>query len=118
MPHPADENLLTMIEELAAAGQPALSNAEFSDKIGMTKDGVMHAIRRLALRGLIQTEVIRARRRIYACRIGKWTDLSVIGCGAGNWLKRSDDIARTKVDREPCFLCGIRADIGCRHSRA
>lgn len=23
-----------------------------------------------------------------------------------------------RVDREPCFMCGVRGDIGCRHRRA
>jgi len=120
-PHPTDHILLDLIETLAHAGKPSLSNAEFAGRIqGMTKDGVMHAIRRLAMRGLIQTEVIRARRRIYVCQTGKWTDFNPTPpCGASNWLAgSSDDITRRKVTRDPCFQCGVRADIGCRHQRA
>lgn len=115
-----DESLLTLIEQLAGVGAPALSNAAFAEQIGggLTKDGVMHAMRRLAMRNMIRTEVVRARRRIFACRIGKWTDFNALACRAGNWMASKDDIALTRTNREPCFMCGIRADIGCMHTRA
>jgi hypothetical protein len=28
-----------------------------------------------------------------------------------------DDIANRIVDRDPCTYCGVRRDIGCRHTR-
>lgn len=115
-----DEALLALIETIADAGGPALSNTAFAERVGMglTKDGVMHGMRRLAERGLVKTDVVRGRRRIYACRIGKWTDFNALACRAGNWMASKDDIALTRTNREPCVMCGIRADIGCRHSRA
>jgi hypothetical protein len=77
----------------------------------------MHAINRLAGRGMIRTEVIKARRRIFACRIGKWTGFSVIGCGASNWIAAQADVLRLRVERDPCPMCGIRRDVGCRHGK-
>lgn len=29
-----------------------------------------------------------------------------------------DEILARRVHRDPCFLCGTRGDVGCRHTRA
>jgi hypothetical protein len=31
--------------------------------------------------------------------------------------KREELEARPRVESEPCFMCGVRPDIGCRHRR-
>jgi hypothetical protein len=36
------------------------------------------------------------------------------------WMNRAATFGRIaeRVDREPCFRCGARADVGCKHRRA
>jgi hypothetical protein len=37
---------------------------------------------------------------------------------AGSKLLSADEIVARRVDRDACLRCGVRHDIGCKHSRA
>lgn len=107
------------------------SNGEIAGLLHM--EGVHTAsksILRLEARGAITVKRYRSSRVVTIVSTGQSTasalppspPLHADGAAGADHQSQGDASARTKaqplgIDREPCRLCGVRGDIGCRHTR-
>lgn len=130
--------LLALLTKCADAGRPAPTNAELAELLGLQhQNGASAALKRLEALGEVTVERFSNTRIVTIRSTGK----STAGI-PGGWKRtcshrvnadrpaRADnqpqgDTARVltkpeplSVNRDPCPCCGIRGDIGCRHTRA
>lgn len=96
-----------------------------------TRDEVLRLLERSRSRGMTAgmiAEQISANKSTVAGAIGELRSLghNVINSGGYrladgpvvNHASSPDDIEKRRVYRDPCFMCGVRADVGCRHRLA
>lgn len=133
-----DAKLLELLTRCAAEGRVAPSNAELTSLLKLERaNTVPRIVKRLEERGLIVVERYSCSRIITIVATGQRTGGVP---GTPHWLdanrarpaekKPKGDrapvvrppVVRTQpqpvsVDRNPCPRCGVRGDVGCRHSR-
>jgi hypothetical protein len=106
----------------ADKGLPCPTNptlAEVLDVESLTT--ITTAMRRLVDRGLISNKRVPAGRVVTILSTGRSTapgqspDKRDYMDGTGAADHKPEPV---RVNRDPCPLCAVRADIGCRHSRA
>lgn len=59
--------------------------------------------------------VATARRWLFDAGFVTMTDNSSVSAGMAYVQKGPDPETLSRVDREPCFKCGVRRDVGCKH---
>jgi IS30 family transposase len=91
---------LTRTEQICLLHKAGLKAQEISERVGMTRQGVYKALRRGGV--LPPYEGNPPPRRSYKPR--------------RDWIPQAD--LPPRLDRDPCVLCGVRGDIGCRHVEA
>lgn len=126
--------LLAYMTAAADAGAPCPNNAEAMAHIDAPNlADVNPLLDRLENDGLIRTERTGNRRRVQIVATGAWTDWTRYTGGRHRVLVghadpddftpkyregfRGDLPAERYVVRDACGYCGVRGDIGCRHSR-
>lgn len=128
-----DVTLLKLLTRCAEAGQPAPSNVVLAERLGLARpNSACLAIQRLEARGLIKVERFGMSRIVTIVETGKstagerklphWTRRDgTAPVQAQHQAKAADAPVQpqpVRVNRDPCPFCEVRADIGCRHSRA
>jgi hypothetical protein len=131
-PDPRLAVVLGMLVDAAEGGKPCPNNEVICDKVGLSSPAASSPML-VALENadLIRVERAGGNRRVQIIATGKWTGWTEIRRGTGRLVGRVTsptgadraiaiyrghipDSAR--VHREPCPRCGVRADVGCRHS--
>lgn len=128
-----DAKLLELITKCAREGHVAPTNVELAEHLGIDAPSTAYkALRRLEARGAIVVQRFASCRVITIASTGKRTASPMPPAHRQHADKaaRADDqpqaddsstvLARSeppRLDRDPCRLCGVRGDIGCRHSR-
>jgi hypothetical protein len=111
------------IYEAAKAGEPSPSDWFLAGLINRSSYSVQTSIKRLERLGTI--EVVRdRRRRVFIVAHGGWrTQVSNAAEMSENDYRRramlqaaaNEQAPKPIAPREPCFMCGVRGDIGCPH---
>jgi hypothetical protein len=109
----------------ARAGAPCPSNTELCRLVGATSVATpAHAIARMAKAGRLKVTHASNGREIHLTEL----DVTIVSKMRTLMLKRDQQTAQAKraadriapppppVFRDPCFRCGIRADVGCEHT--
>lgn len=81
--------------------------ADIAIQFGVQSPAVYKALRRT---GALPPYRIRPETKLGGGRVGRQA------AGLGN-EKRLEVQDRPRVSRDPCFLCGVRGDVGCKHQR-
>ena len=125
--------VLSILSRAADAHKPCPTNDEISDETGLPQaSSVVAVIGELRDLGIIEVNAKGGYRSITIVETGKCTDwttrpkryftrAAAAFDGEGNRIAngsfRGDLPPERYIDRTPCGFCGIRADVGCRHSR-
>ncbi len=128
------EKLLAVLSDCAAQGRAAPTNAELMDILGLERENsASRTLKRLEERGVVTVQRFTNSRVITITSTGKstagaagtahWTDENAAAGADDQPQGDAAPVARAKpeplrLDRDPCTFCGVRADVGCRHSRA
>ncbi len=110
----------------ATAGAPCPGNVRLAQIIGRkSQSSATKVLDNLVSRGMIRLERFQNHRIVTIVATGKRTAGEPgiphkARCG-NRWTVRhnaeiDDEALPARVDRDPCPRCGVRADIGCRHS--
>ena len=124
--------LLAMLTQYAEEGREAPTNHEMAEHLGIEHaTTASKVLQRLEVRGDVAVQRFKDFRIITITATGKSTAAALPPApsphtdGAAADDQPQGDAAGIlpklkplSVDREPCRLCGVRGDIGCRHSRA
>lgn len=118
--------VLEMVIAAAEAGAVCPSNTEFADHINDSYAGEYLAL--LERRGLVRVDRGRGVRVVTINATGKSTAWAPFHPNQGKRAPgakdmrgagyRGDPPAHLLVSRDPCPRCGVRSNVGCRHSRA
>ena len=136
---PSARALFALISLAAEAGEACPSNRKLAGVLGFSSVGHVPAVlNRIQAAGLIRIERGATARIVTILANGKRTAGEL---GNLHWRYRPEnkvrrhvkygegrprrgaerDAARgalpSRIDRDPCFYCGVRADVGCRHRR-
>ncbi len=132
----ADEQgarLLAILAKCAREGRGAPTNSEMAALLRIKNaPTASKALQRLEARGEVTVVRFRDSRVVTITATGESTAAALpptslnadAAAGADDQPQgNAASVARAKpeplrVDRDPCTFCGVRADIGCRHSRA
>lgn len=120
---PRQQHQLMLICIAAAnAGVAMPGNAELARRFGLNSgSNISHYLDLLAAKGLIRVERFHRSRRVTIVATGRSTRVDpadaierqpCFGRAAG---QPDDSRLPPRVDRDPCFRCGVRRDVGCRH---
>lgn len=131
---PIEALVLTLLERAANARQPVPSNYAIADRIGASSPSTpSHVLKKLEQHGLIRVERFQAGREITIVATGARTAFDGERTPHSHAGRRrapakiaeprpavAEPPARelatlVRVDRDPCFRCGTRRDLGCRH---
>lgn len=118
---PTCQDVLSAITQAAELGKPCPSNSDLAKVAKLSaKDSVNAVIRKLESMGLITVERVPLGRCITVAKTGKSTAPVK---RASERPKPAPLTARPLfvaqvVNRDPCFKCGVRGDIGCKHQPA
>lgn len=134
---PSARAMFAMITLAAEADEPCPSNRALASALGFGSEGHVPAVlNRIQAAGLIRIERGRTSRIVTILASGKRTagepgqahwrhrpgseKRRSIRNGDGRPRKRTEREAApgalpARIAREPCFYCGVRADIGCVH---
>ena len=136
---PTERLALSLIEAAANAGEVCPSNAVIAQRIGAGLAKASDVVLRLEKKGWIRVERFMAGRAVTIVTSGRATRWDhartphvrrAVTIGAAVRVPvRDRSPARsagpvrpaatfTRLDRDPCFLCGTRADLGCAHRSA
>ncbi len=109
----------------ARAGDPCPSNSELCRLVGATSVATpAHSIARMAKAGLLRVTAASNGREIHIVELDT-TIVSKMRTKLSIREKQSEQARRAAsrapapelaVYREPCFRCGVRADVGCEHT--
>lgn len=72
--------------------------------------------------GRTMNELVRHRltgwqaARAWLVARGMYVSAGII-CARRDAREEAADIESRRVDRDPCWRCGVRADVGCEHQR-
>lgn len=112
---PERENaLLTLLREAIETGAAAPSNPVVAERLGFKSiSSACYAVKCLEQKGLI--EVMRTMNT----RVIRMRDQSTAPTKQAAYSRTSAHLqSMTRVYREPCFFCGVRSDLGCKHGVA
>lgn len=128
--------LLALLTKCADAGRVAPTNSELAELLGLQHaNNASAALKRLEALGEVTVERFSNTRIVSIRSTGKSTAGIPGGWRTCGHRVNADRPARpdkqpqgesarviakpepVSIDREPCRLCGVRGDIGCRHSR-
>lgn len=120
--------LLALLTKAAAEDAVCPTNAEMAGLLDLdSSNTASKALLRLETQGAVTVKRFRTSRIVTIASTGKSTAAALPPAhaddAAGTDGQAQGDAAlrpRLKplsADREPCRLCGVRGDIGCRHSR-
>lgn len=122
--------VLAALIEAAAAGEPCPDNKTLAGLTGSkSSSGATDMIMALAARGLLKLERVSGARRVTIVATGQSTAAlpagrsAKLGGARRKYDKRLVDgspdvgerLAHRPPERDPCFRCGVRGDVGCRH---
>lgn len=126
--------VLKMLSDAAEREREAPYNTVIADRLGFASIATASGyVTRLEKMGLIRVERFRSGREVTIVATGKRTlwrgdrtpHFRVAGKAPRPATPRIVDpaaptpeetmAARPRVDRDPCFKCGTRRDVGCRH---
>ncbi|PZQ55280.1 MAG: hypothetical protein DI555_07995 [Novosphingobium pentaromativorans] len=131
--------LLELLTRCAAEGRAAPSNADLTAFLQLDRaNTVPRIMQRLEERGLIVVERYSCSRIVTIVATGQrtagvpgtphWMDANRAARAEKKPKSDPAPVVRSpvirsqphavSVDRDPCPRCGVRGDIGCRHSRA
>lgn len=130
-----ERQLLALLEAAAEAQRPAPENGELAERLGMKSiSGPPALLKRLEARGMIRVARFSKSRQVTIVATGKATRAPAGACQPHFSLTRSAKrpataagtaastpadpgpaVSLVRVDRDPCFRCGTRRDLGCRH---
>lgn len=123
------EAVLAILKRAAEAGEPCPTNDDIVDEAHLGEasnaTAVMNSLREA---GLITVVSHGGYRRVIINETGKSTDWTTrpkryvkrVEADAGRVLSgifRGDLPPERYLHRDPCFCCGVRGDVGCRHNR-
>jgi hypothetical protein len=135
---PTDETVLRMVTEAANAAKPCPTNREIADALQLSSNsGPVLILARLAKAGLITVEQFQCERRVTINATGRrtkvyntqphWRDVPEGERKPSTYRPRPRTISRVEqrvkiehckiVDRDPCWRCGTRGDLGCEHRK-
>ena len=136
---PSARALFAMITLAAEADEPCPSNRALAGALGFSSVGHVPAVlNRIQAAGLIRIERGQSARIVTILASGKRTagepgrihwrhrpenkERRYVKYGGGRPRRRVDretaiGTLPPKIPRDPCFYCGVRADIGCAHRR-
>ncbi len=111
----------------ARAGAPCPSNTELCRLVGATSVATpAHSIARMAKDGKLRVTSASNGREIHIVEL----DVTIVSKMRTKNRTRERDTAQaertaartpppaSRVSRDPCFRCGVRADVGCEHTPA
>lgn len=104
-----DSEAFAVVRAAAEAGEPCPSRQKIAARLGVSASCVDDRLRRLEAGGRI-TIVRRTPLVVTIVATGQTTSLA-----PAKPTDRPPVIVPEIVDREPCFRCGVRGDIGCQH---
>lgn len=109
-----EQALLSLITDAIDRGAPAPSNPMICDVLGFKSIGsASDAVRALERKGLIQVE------RADNSRVIRLSDRTTAPSAQAAYLRTNAHLDTiTRVNRAPCFWCGVRSDVGCKHGVA
>lgn len=112
-----------MLVDAAEAGELCPSNVDIAKRLGVTStNSAARCMAVLAKGKMIEVESFANARRVTIRASGKKTAPITEN---PRWKREltgrveinDNEIEHLRVDRDPCGFCGVRADVGCRHSR-
>lgn len=117
---PTDQKIMDTLAECIASGKPCPTNGEFADQIGViAASTIADAFARLRRAGLVLVNRRGNGRVVTILETGE-TTVEPPPVIRGRIEKEpiiSHDVSHLpRVSRDPCGFCGVRADVGCRHS--
>jgi len=126
------QEILAIFARAAETGAPCPTNDEIADLLDLyDNNGIVASIGDLRASGAIIVKAKGGYRSVIITETGKatgWTARPKQYVGRNDYLEgigriqfgsfRGDLPPERYVDRNPCCRCGVRADIGCRHSRS
>lgn len=127
---PTQRLVLRLIEAAAEAGAVCPTNNAIANSVGIEPSSVCKAIRALEDGGWIRVKSFTHGREVTVIASGRATrwDGGRVPRGRAAPLAAPADVVTDltppsrasllRVDRDPCFLCGTRADLGCAHRPA
>ena len=106
--------LMALLADAIAKGAPAPSNPVIAEKLGYRSiASACEAVSFLERKGLIEVE------RGLSSRVIRMRDQSTAPSVQAAFTRTSAHIETlTRVHRKPCFFCGTRSDVGCKHGVA
>lgn len=124
--------VLAAVTQCADSGWACPSDSQLAAMLGgISRPGARYVLLRLEARGLVSLSHVGRLRIVTIVETGKKTALPSGADGyravAAEHQAQRQSASRAavftqpqpvRVDREPCPLCAVRADVGCRHSRA
>lgn len=135
---PQDEAVLRAVTRAAAESLPCPTNDVLCDLIGAVSVSTpARCMKRLERKGLIEVARSNSFRVVTVLSSGDRTAGEITN---QHWRDRGPSVTRRQrpykkrfginydakadlpesfepVDRDPCFYCGTRADVGCRHRK-
>ena len=129
---PTQRLVLRLIEAAADAGAVCPTNNAIADSVGVEPSSVFKAVRALEDGGWIRVKSFTHGREVTVIASGRATrwDGGRVPRGRAAPLAAPAEVEEAadrpppsrasllRVDRDPCFLCGTRADLGCAHRPA
>lgn len=111
--------VLDILATAARAGQPCPTNAQMALDIGAGSDSSLTQIMRdMRLNGSIKIHKQGNDRIVEIPSLGLFTAPKPRKTYTGNVVLKFMELESLQyVSRDPCFRCGVRADIGCEHTR-
>lgn len=116
---PIDTAIMAIIKRAIANKATCPTNGEIADMLNLGSDStVSERMRKLRKDGLITVRRINVGRVVTLVETGEST------CAKSKAPRLVEKAAIDSIDvshmprvnRDPCGFCGVRADIGCRHS--
>lgn len=113
----SEELVYKRLKQAAEKGQPCPTNVELCGVINSSSTGTpVKALNKLVAMGLIMIDRRASSRVVTIIETGKQTLAPVYRPPRPKVsMPRDEPSAPDPVDRTPCFRCGTRRDIGCKH---
>lgn len=124
--------VLAAVTQCAESGWACPSDSQLAATVGgISRVGARYVLLRLEARGLVSLSHVGRLRIVTIIETGKSTALpsgkdgyAAVAAEKKAQREHSAHVVAfsqpqpVRVDREPCPLCAVRSDIGCRHTRA
>lgn len=114
-----DKAMMSIIRQSIADKAPMPVERDLMVLLGvMSGATTQDSLRRLRRAGVIDVRVVKGRRVVRIIETGEETAEPETGSArlCVDPEPAHDVSQLPRVNRDPCGFCGVRADIGCRHS--